>query len=457
MRSKISINRFTNTMQGITANGSNFDEISYNTFNVPLGNENINSWGLNLFNSAGFLATENTFNSSQSNDYTYGLLARNTSLASGQAYKNTFAGKFYAATQAEQNNNRLQIKCNTYSGVNTYDWAITSGMLANQGVCFDESSPAGNIFGVCNNNDASQIWKSPFVPEFAYRSHSDRKPICTENQIFIEDCLNSSDVNLTCQNIVNTIGSNGLNGLITKNNNTPEGPEKDLLKSEIIRILAQEGNKQALIDFISQQGNLPENVMILIPTHIENGDCAQARALLNVFDRSTADKENFFKLYDVLTALCETERGKTEINPIEREIIKNVKESETYVSVNAEALLLELNKKSELRKAERIFVPQGMMTQNTSNLANEKQKIVEKQAILTIYPNPSETGKINISIKNDKNGQIIISDAVGRVYFEKNIIDNNYSDITTDLPKGFYVIKYTDLDGKIETSQIYVK
>ena len=56
---KIKDNRFNNVFQGITANGSNFSEISFNTFNIPAGISSFNSWGAFLETSSGFLLTEN--------------------------------------------------------------------------------------------------------------------------------------------------------------------------------------------------------------------------------------------------------------------------------------------------------------------------------------------------------------------------------------------------------------
>jgi uncharacterized repeat protein (TIGR01451 family) len=199
---RVKNNSFNQVVQGITANGSNFDEISFNTFNVPLGSETLDSWGINLYKSAGFTCTENTFNSAQSNPYTFGLLSRSTMLASGQVYKNNFSGRFFSATQAEQENTQLQIKCNTYSGINNFDWTVTSGVLANQGECsIDPTTPAGNIFGICNDHDESQIWKNPIVPDFAYRTHPNRAPVCYTPTIFVEDCSVNANTN-SCPTIV---------------------------------------------------------------------------------------------------------------------------------------------------------------------------------------------------------------------------------------------------------------
>src|SRR3989304_5206800 len=53
----------------------------------------------------------------------------------------------YQKTQTEQTNPNLQIKCNTYDN-NRYDWTVTSGALADQGMCHgsDPATPAGNVF-----------------------------------------------------------------------------------------------------------------------------------------------------------------------------------------------------------------------------------------------------------------------------------------------------------------------
>lgn len=124
---RIKDNRFNNVYQGVTANGSNFDEISYNVFNIPAGDINFNSWGLFLQTSSGFLATENSFNTSGTNNYTFGAVTRDVNLMNGELYKNTFNGDFSSATQAEGSaNDQLQIDCNRYLGNNEFDWTVLS-------------------------------------------------------------------------------------------------------------------------------------------------------------------------------------------------------------------------------------------------------------------------------------------------------------------------------------------
>jgi hypothetical protein len=238
-------------------------------------------------------------------------------------------------------------------------------------------------------------------------------------------------------------------GLITKNNNTPEGLEKDKLKSTIVRFLAQEGKTQELVSFLTGQ-NTPEDIKILIPTHIENGECAQARALLNTMDIGQEENKQFFKLYDVLTTLCETERGKTEINPIEREIIKNVKESETYVSVNAESMLVELDKQTKLRKPERMISVQEFNIQKSENKQFKKDK-----TMLNVYPNPSEDGNVIFTIDNDNIGKLIVSDLLGKLYEAKELNKNTYT--ISNLPRGVYVVQCLSDLGVNERIQLIVK
>jgi hypothetical protein len=223
---------------------------------------------------------------------------------------------------------------------------------------------------------------------------------------------------------------------------------KRSLKAEVIRLLAQEGNKQALLDFITQQANTPEDVNILIPTHIENGDCQQARALLNVYDRSTTEKDNFFKLYDVLTSLCETGRGRAEISATERATLQDVEASETFVAVNAESMLAEVDQIGKIRVPERVGGFRGSVDNfiPNNNLEND----------LTIYPNPSEE-QIVVSNSNKTNSEIIISDALGRVHFNGDLNEANLYHLTLSLNKGMYVVKQITEGGQITTKNILIQ
>lgn len=437
---RIKDNRFNNVMQGVTSNGSNFDEISFNTFNIPAGTSTVNTWGLNLYNSSGFLASENSFSTLASSPFTYGVLARNNSLANGRLYRNTFSGDFFAATQAEQNNSKLEIKCNTYTGDNAYDWAVTSGLLADQGECqgTNTTTPSGNEFSGCSALDESQIFLAPLVPSFKYSAHENAVPICYTSGIDVVPCNIDKDPGSCPVQVQIPTGLGKKTGGSSKFTAVERQAE--------IRRLQEEGSIQDLISFVSG-GQVPENVYLLIPTLIERGDCAQARLKLELLVNNSKENAAFLTLYEVLTTLCEGKRELAQLNALEHQQIKDISEGDTRVSVHAQAVLSALNEKAYLRIAEKALNQSGMQIQSTKQ--EEKTQIL----VFEVYPNPS-AGDITIDFKQEKSGNLLITDAMGRIIFSKSV--NNEKTQETNLSQGIYLVQFTDAMGNIERKQVFI-
>lgn len=440
---RIKDNRFENVMQGITANGSHFDEISFNDFYIPAGTTTVNSWGLNLYNAAGYLATENSFSTLATSNYTYGILARNNSLITGSLYRNTFSGDFYAATQSEQTNTKLELKCNTYTGNNLYDWAVTSGSLADQGICagIDTQTPAGNRFGICTASDESQIYINSLASAFTYAAHQNNIPNCFTVGMIIDPCISTFDAIASCPTQVDPPvgigkGPGGKKGV----NEFKKGRVAE------IRRLQEEGNISGIVNLLTN-GSMPEDVYLVIPTLLERGDCATARLKLASVDLNTNEGQAYFSLFNVLTTLCEGNRNIDEMTANESQQIKQVSESNTRVSVHAQSVLAQLNEKAYLRVAERL---------NTNkSLSKHQQNIIsEIENSFSVYPNPSNS-EITIVIGKQKSGTLVVADAMGRMVLNENIIE--VERFKTNLSQGIYVIQFTDLKGNVERKQVIIQ
>ncbi len=451
---RIKNNRFNNTFQGITANGSSFDEISFNIFTVPSGIIDYPSWGMNLQSSYGFLATENVFNTSQTSNYTYGLISKNTNLANGKAYKNTFNGNFYAATQAEQNNSLLQIKCNKYLGINTYDWTITSGVLANQGACnASATSPAGNTFGSCNSANSSQIFKAATVPSFEYRTQASLMPNCISANVNLFPCTTPYIPNNSCPTQVALPCNNCYTQLLNDFNLTPNGANKIAKKNALINVLNNEEQGQVLRQVLSTSEETTD-FNILIPTLIEDEEYAEARMQLSNFQRTDNEKEQFFRFYDILTNLGETNRSRREITALEKQVIAEISAASVLVSIHAESLLLDIMQSSVSRIPENVQLSSGMRLANNSSNETEETEIIAESRFI-VYPNPSE-GEINVKFSKESTGNITIIDALGRIQFEAQLLEDNYKEFKTHLNNGIYILKHTDVNGLVETKQIVI-
>ncbi|TCI84885.1 T9SS type A sorting domain-containing protein [Tenacibaculum sp. M341] len=88
---------------------------------------------------------------------------------------------------------------------------------------------------------------------------------------------------------------------------------------------------------------------------------------------------------------------------------------------------------------------------------NNESLLTNKKDIVTIYPNPSSSGKFNVSIKNKimgKNTQISIFDVSGKVLLTKPLNKNNQQINISNFSKGIYFIKVFEGNKVIETKRL---
>ena len=447
---RVKDNLFNNVYQGITTGGSHFDEISFNTFNTPMGDIAFNSWAIFLETSSGFLVTENNFNTIATNDYTWGVVTKNVTLISGEVYKNDFNGDFYAASQAEGlSNNQLQIDCNNYSGTNVYDWSILSTTMPNQGACLvAPQSPSSNIFDNCSTIDESQIFSAS---NFTYFSSASIEPVCVTPLVTIISCA-PFDPLTSCPQVVTSACPTCVPGLFLEFDNLPPGLEKEKVKGELVRRLAQEEDVQSLVTFLTT-GAVPDDMRILIPTHIHRNECGEARALLNTMNLGSFENQEFYALFDVLTTLCETDRALEEMTPSEKQIVESVANSNSTSATHAQSVLTDLNKTQIVRFPEQVPYNTAMII-NEDKIAAPVQQ--NKNPTINLYPNPSN-GDLTLELETASIGQVQIFDALGRIVmvFDLNETSTKYE--INQLPKGVYTLLIYYQNGLIETNRILVE
>lgn len=192
---------FTDNLEGIVLNGSDYSDISGNTFNIPASNTFTGSTtvptGVFAKGSAAFNIYNNTFVTSGGGTSTInaGVVVENSyNNYSSRIKSNTFTN-IYRGTQTQASNTQLQISCNSYNNF-TYGIASTSGTLNNQGACTYYSA-AGNTWNSCPTSE-SQFFKDASVPSFDYRTHSDRPLTCYSPGINIISPPCSKEAQLPC-------------------------------------------------------------------------------------------------------------------------------------------------------------------------------------------------------------------------------------------------------------------
>lgn len=450
-------NDFNNVYQGITASGSNFSEISFNDFNTPAGDISFYSWAMYLNTSSGFLATENNMNTLGTNDFTFGIVTRDADVVFSEVYKNDFNGDYRSASQVEANlfnydPQEVDINCNRYPGTNDYDWAIVSenAPLIPQGDCF--VGPQRNIFGLCATLDWSQIYSQ--YTTFLYSSESIAMPDCINPNVLTDLCNPSGQsfedvcplkpgIVVPCPSCVVALGQQ-LDFL-------PPGLERKKVKGEYVRLLAQDGNVQDLIDFLVNEGDTKDR-KVLIPTHLQRKEFTEARNELNLLDQTTYENQKFYDLFDVLTFIGEDGRELDSITVAEKLVIETVANTNTQVSIQAQAVLAELEHGAYIRFPEQIIpTPSALMLNNSNNEIE-----TNKSTNVSVYPNPSE-GDVVVEFEKARmcNGELL--DATGRLVRSFEMDGNQRFHELTSLSHGLYMLVIHYLDGNVETKRVLIE
>jgi hypothetical protein len=447
-------NRFTNVLQGITASGANFSEFSTNEFTIPLGlnNSTSKSWGIYFTSCDGYILTENVFNSVSTgfNDYTHAVVTRNSTTNGSEIYKNYFNGAFRSANHFESSNARLKVDCNQYKGAAKYDWEIVEfASLVGQGTCSDPDPailPRANEFNPNATISNPNIFGGNGTSLF-YRSYQGMAPL--SNGLDAGECPGQTITTDACKSKarkkIKGNGGNSVNALIIM----PPGLEKEVVKAELIREFADAGNTQALVSLLTST-NTPNDLEVLIPTHLDNIECAQARALLNLMDRPTLEKENFFRLFSILTSLCEDGRMEGDLSLAERNTIEEISESETAVAVKAQVVLASIEKRSIER------IPQLDEEFSAMMIQNDVQNLPQSSVQLMIYPNPADN-KVNITWDTATKGRLLVVDALGRNQLNLEVDETNQKKTLSGLQTGVYIVKFTPYEGDAITKQLFVK
>lgn len=441
MSVKIKNNLFSNVQQAITSNGSNFDEISYNSFSIPAGTSTLNTWGMNLYSSSGFYTAENSFATSATSNYTYGLISRNNTLAGSKHYRNTFPGNFYAATQLEQTNTNLQLQCNTYTGNNTYDWAITSGTLGTQGACTNASTGANNYFPACSAADQSQIYKASAVPAFAYRSATSLNPTCKSPGVNTTNCTYIPVFANNCPEVTENPcpdcgGISMLNKLEDYGSAAPE--DAAVLKSEIMQTFIYEDKAEELVKFLEAPGNAEPR--ILIPTYIELGKYEEALQAISTLENLSENEAADMAVYQLLARMYASNNFIRDLKETDLEQLRGLA---NQGSVPAQSVLAEFYQSDILRFAEPILKNDGE-TNLIASGSNESE-------FLEIYPNPSD-GAVNLRYDFSEGQTIVFIDALGRTE-RKVLIGENTGLISLDnIQAGVFVV-LVESDGTIIQQQ----
>lgn len=444
---------FNDIVLGITSNGSNFDKITNNSFTVQtIFIKWWEGYGIYMYNCSGYEVSENTISSNSSSSTAYGIAGRNTTAVgpTGLIYNNTIDG-INIATQLEGDNSLTSVLCNTYTD---YTYAIrvtnagsTSGVLGNQGDCTNPNiPPAGNEFEICTGTNQSQIYDYA-GNGFTYNAHP-TEPVdqnCVSATVNVNNCDPGTSKN-KC--LSKNIPGLTIPQLKRKIDRTPEPKEKQRLKDKLVRKHLEKGESAKAEHFLANE-HIPDVNKIRVAYFLDRKEFAKCQQVLDSIPQNNNENIRFHQLYQMQVNLCVSGRQINEMTPTEKQVVMDVANSSTKVSVNAESILAMVDKSTYTR------IPETIPNSNNARLANnnDAENTITKP-ILDCFPNPfNRSFIVEYHLPNhSENGQVVIYDIItGRTVKTIPVKKKLHSVVfdNTGFKPGMYVVQLKDSGGAI--------
>ncbi len=424
-------NEFVDVTRGITINGNVYCEVINNSFvisDVTVDGNSIaasllalanNPYGVYMYDAPGFLISENAFKA-KGKGLVIGAISRNAFGIDSRIYKNTFTGIPWVGTQAEENNDQLQIGCNFYEN-NTIDWLVPSGTLEEQGNCttVGQENPAGNDFhSGCKANN--QILSSV---AFNYHHHSNDiyyptvKPTCVTANVLLTDCgifKKDSD----CKSLLSLAkGKKKIGYLQALLDKIKDPVGKRRLLNSLVQAHIENRDIKAAINILQQMNTEAAN-KVLVPTFLNEKQFGECRQTLLKIPANTIENTHFQNLFSVLVNFCEQGGVLHQLGENEMKIIREVAASETSVAVQAQTLIA-MNTNAQYNRNP----DQWPETQKVVENEESEETFTPKQINFKVFPNPAKELIIIESHLLNRNQTVMFTlyDVMGRKIGEHRI------------------------------------
>ena len=455
-------NEFENVRQGVTLTGTDFFEITLNTFNIPEGEPGSPSheesyqdgdtptWGIYTAGGGGFLISENNFSSTYNGTerQTWGVICKNSGEAGGEVYRNLQNhGLHMASVQVEGTNPNLLIDCNNYTN-NANDWAITSSVqdLADQGACQSQViDPAGNVFHIPCAGE-SQIFVAAGAGSFEY-NHYENIPIqCyTTSLVQKDDCDGQQTGPETCLSMLGG-GNDDPIDLESRIANSTNDTETQLLQNILVRAYLKNGKrgkaKQAL-----KQMPYDYAYRTLAMTFIEEEKYNKANNQLNKLSTENPFNDDY---KNVCQELITAALNDTTLNSGAIQYLESLVEAQDPLAQTCEALCVAQLNLNLLRIPEALTENVGNRTavifeeNSTSQSSTQPISVNENLGLkepekFSITPNPVKDILKVSGINGFKPASYSIYDSTGKLVLEGKVNSNEAIDVAS-LNKGLFFI-----------------
>lgn len=442
-------NVFTNVQQGITANGSSFDEIWQNTFNLPAATLQ-DVWAINMYNTRGFGIKFNTVNGAAG---AYGIITRNSGNYGGEITANTIKNLEYG-TQTEQSNPNLKIGCNEYQGNETAIMVnpLTTGELGSQGTgcALDESQANNKFLDACSgleNHIKSFIAFDYFEnPNNVYAANLS----CVSDEVNATVCIGSI-TEPKCPTPPKLNEKRNLQELEKLYKILEPSLEKELLRNELIRLMLEMEEEDMAVKFLEKESKKEKGREVLVPSYLEKGESKKAKQMLDESVASNNEEQAFSKLFNIHVNVLESGRTLEELHPEEELEIISITEQDVPSATKAESVLGWLQHKEFYRIPEKL----ANYKMQLNDVANPASTIRAGEIILSDnYPNPfNSSSTVTCFIPEQlKNTRLIITDALGRIMCAKALVrgENTIIISAQELISGIYTYGISS-EGKLIT------
>ena len=450
-----------NVQQGIVTNGTTFDHIADNTFNVPTVT-NFLTFGILMINSSGFVIKDNQF-TGISLDFQRGVIVDNSNGGGGSIKFNTF-DDLAVGTQTQLDNPLLEISCNSYTN-NLAAWGINPQSpgftLKTQGVsCSSIKKRAGNLFNdppnsLCTLPDiANHIFST--IP-FTYYGHGfppETVPTCVSSIVTVFPCFATSPDLISCDTGAGPISDPQLMAII---HTTTDPVEKQLAINELMVNLLDDGKEQQAEIFLELLQE-KEARKRLVGRYIARKEHTKARNMLAMIPQVMQEDIRFVQLHTIFCDLGDSGKTVFEMDSAQENLIRDVGASPTRVSANAQAAL-------NLVFGDTIpIIIEEFIIQNNSRMSaltvDQPEEEIFEADIINIYPNPAKHSVTIQYYLNDNSSEIelvlynILGKSVEAIKLPHVLGANTYTLNIKELPKGAYFCKILVDDNPLSVKKL---
>jgi len=236
-----------------------------------------------------------------------------------------------------------------------------------------------------------------------------------------------------------------------KIDNEPEPKERQLLVNKLMILYSVTDQRSKAVYYLEQHSTLMAK-KTLAASYIETGEFTKAAQMINSISQNNVENQKFVKYHNVLLNLGINNKTVYQINGQQELDVRDVSNSATCISANAQALLkvvfdedplLDLTDPDSLMNNARIAA--------TNELTNELIKENESAKLINIVPNPfnNETLIQYYLPEAVNNTEITVYDVVGKPVRSLSLNKGNTNVIinASDLENGMYFLRMK-ADGK---------